>query len=96
MAQALPLVTPGMDSARLFNRIAQGNSANIAFRDFARLLTHLGFVRRRTTGSHHIYAHPSVPELVNIQDFAGVAKPYQVKQVWALVERYNLRLEAHQ
>lgn len=35
-------------------------------------------------------------ELVNIQDVAGMAKPYQVKQVWALVERYNLRLEGHQ
>lgn len=85
-----------MDEARLFNRIARGYVANVAFRDFARLLTHLGFVRRRTTGSHHIYAHPFVPEVVNIQDYAGTAKPYQVKQVWALVERYNLRLEGHQ
>lgn len=85
-----------MDEARLFNRIARGNVANVAFRDFARLLTHLGFVRRRITGSHHIYAHPHVPELVNVQDVAGMAKPYQVKQVWALAERYNLSLEGRQ
>ena len=96
MAPSLPLVVAGTDSVRLFNRIARGNVANVAFRDFARLLTHLGFERRRITGSHHIYAHPSVPDFVNVQDVAGMAKPYQVKQVWALVERYNLRLEGHQ
>ncbi len=55
-----------MDSARLFHRIAGGNVANVAFNDFARLLAHLGFVRRRV-GGHHIYAHPLVPELVNVQ-----------------------------
>jgi len=82
-----------MDSARLLNRIARGDVANIAFRDFARLLAHLGFVRRRMVGSHHIYAHSAVPELVNVQDLAGMAKAYQVRQVWRLVERYNLRME---
>lgn len=82
-----------MDSGRLLDRIARGNVANIAFRDFARLLSVLGFVRRRTTGSHYIYAHPSVPELVNVQNLGGMAKPYQVRQVWRLVERYNLKLE---
>lgn len=58
-----------------------------AFSDFARLLAHLGFVRRRTTGSHHVYAHPNCPGLVNIQEVNGQAKAYQVKQVWRLVER---------
>lgn len=82
-----------MDSARLLDRIARGHLANIAFSDFARLLAHLGFVRRRTTGSHHVYAHPNCPGLVNIQEVNGQAKAYQVKQVWRLVERYNLRLE---
>jgi hypothetical protein len=30
---------------------------------------------------------------VNIQNVGGQAKPYQVRQVLRLVERYNLRLE---
>lgn len=85
-----------MDPARLLDRIARGDVANIAFRDFARLLTHLGFERRRTTGSHHIYAHAAIQERVNVQDLAGMAKPYQVRQVWRLVERYNLKLEGGQ
>jgi hypothetical protein len=36
--------------------------------------------------------HPAVPELVNLQEVGGKCKPYQVKQVLKLVERYNLRL----
>ena len=48
---------------------------------------------RRTTGSHHIYVHPEVPQAVNIQEVGGKAKPYQVRQVVRLIERYNLSLE---
>ena len=33
------------------------------------------------------------PELVNLQDVGGEAKPYQIRQVLRLVERYNLQLE---
>ena len=65
----------------------------MAFDDLSRLLLQLGFRQRRTNASHHIYAHPSVREQMNIQDLAGMAKPYQVRQVWRLVERYNLKLE---
>lgn len=52
---------PGMDSARLLDRIARGHVTNIAFSDFARLLAHLSFVRRRISGSHQVYAHPPCP-----------------------------------
>jgi len=30
---------------------------------------------------------------VNLQDVGGEAKPYQIRQVLRLVERYNLQLE---
>lgn len=46
------------------------------------------------SGSHHIYAHPRVPDLVNLQDVRGQAKPYQVRQLMRLVELYDLKLEA--
>lgn len=36
----------------------------------------------------------SVPNLVNLQDVAGTAKPYQVRQVLRLLERYDLHPEA--
>ena len=78
---------------RLLARIDGGDVANVAFYDLARLLVRLGFVLRRTTGSHHIYVHPEVPQAVNIQEVGGKAKPYQVRQVVRLIERYNLSLE---
>ncbi len=40
-----------------------------------------------------IYAHSGITELVNIQNVKGQVKPFQIKQVMELVERYNLKLE---
>jgi hypothetical protein len=50
-------------------------------------------VLTRTRGSHHIFVHEVVPELVNLQSVRGMAKPYQIRQLLGLVERYNLSLE---
>jgi len=68
-------------------------SKNIAFRDFVVLVESFGFRLSRVSGSHHIYVHENVKELVNLQNVKGQVKPYQVKQVMELVERYNLELE---
>ena len=40
--------------------------------------------------------HPRVPELINLQSVRGKCKPYQVKQVLELIDRYNLTLEEEQ
>lgn len=56
-------------------------------------MTGFGFEFRRTSASHHIYSHPAIPELINLQDVNGRAKPYQIRQMLRLVERYNLALE---
>jgi hypothetical protein len=37
--------------------------------------------------------HPGIPELINLQNVKGKAKPYQVKQLLKIAERYNLHLE---
>jgi len=52
-----------------------------------------GFELRRPRGSHHIFIHPEVPELLNLQEVRGEAKPYQIRQFLRLVERYALSLE---
>lgn len=52
-----------------------------------------GFELKRVRGSHHIFTHPDVPALMNLQDVNGQAKPYQVRQFLSLVEQYNLTLE---
>jgi predicted RNA binding protein YcfA (HicA-like mRNA interferase family) len=65
----------------------------VAFRDLVALARALGFEVKRTSGSHHILAHPHLPELVNLQNVGGQVKPYQVRQLLRLVERHRLWLE---
>jgi HicA toxin of bacterial toxin-antitoxin, len=82
-----------VDPSRLLARLARGDVANVAFADMRRLVEAFGFELRRTSGSHHVFVHPDVPELVNLQDVRGQAKPYQARQFLRLVERYALRME---
>lgn len=67
--------------------------ANVSFSDMRRLVESFGFELRRTSGSHHIFVHPDVSELLNLQEVRGQAKPYQIRQFLRLVERYALRSE---
>ena len=65
---------------------------NVRFSDMVTLVVAFGFHLSRVSGSHHIFSHPDVPELVNLQDVSGRAKPYQIRQFLKLVERYDLKL----
>lgn len=78
--------------AKTWDRIRNG-SRNVDFRDLLRLAEGFGFRLVRTRGSHHILAHPEVPELLNLQPDGAKAKPYQVRQLEALVAQYGLKLE---
>jgi predicted RNA binding protein YcfA (HicA-like mRNA interferase family) len=57
------------------------------------LIEAFGFALSRINGSHHIFIHPDIPKRVNIQNYKGKAKPYQIRQFLTLVEQYNLKLE---
>ena len=81
-----------MNKRRLLQKIVTGTK-NVKFSDLAALLDALGFVEDRINGSHHIFKHPEVLELVNIQNVRGEAKPYQVRQVVELIETYNLTID---
>lgn len=83
-----------MNRRRLLLRVIQGALNNVAFSDFTDLVEGFGFRLARVGGSHHIFTHPNIPQLVNLQEVRGEAKPYQIRQFLRLVERYNLRLEA--
>ena len=63
---------------------------NFSISDLDTLLQGLGFEHKRSNGSHHFYAHPSINEPVNIQDKAGKAKPYQLRQIRKIVEDNGL------
>jgi len=81
-----------MNRRRLLRRLASGSLRNVRYADFSDLVEAFGFRLARTSGSHHIYAHPDIDELLNLQNVGGDAKPYQIRQFLRLVERYNLRL----
>jgi len=66
---------------------------NIRFKEVISLAEAFGFHLSRENGSHHIFIHPVIEELLNFQDVNGMAKPYQVKQLLKIVERYNVHLE---
>jgi hypothetical protein len=65
--------------------------ANIRFDSLRSLLTALGFAER-IKGSHHIFTKGDVAEILNLQPRGPLAKPYQVKQVRAVIVRYKLAL----
>ena len=82
-----------MKRRRLLKRISEGQLKNIAFGDMISMVERFGFRLDRVSGSHHIFVHEAIPELVNLQEVKGEAKPYQIRQFLRLIERYNLRLE---
>ena len=77
---------------KILKKILDG-SKNISFNDFVSLVEGFGFRLSRTSGSHHIFMHKSVKELVNLQNVKGQVKPYQIRQFMDLVERHSLDLE---
>ena len=71
-------------------RVLRGTAdANIRFDELRSLLASLGFLER-VKGSHHIFVKPDVAEILNLQPRGSLAKPYQVKQVRAVIVRYKL------
>ncbi|MDP2851811.1 MAG: type II toxin-antitoxin system HicA family toxin [Gallionella sp.] len=73
----------------LWQILMAGSDQNIAFDDLVYLLEGLGF-EKRIKGSHHLFSKDGVDEIVNIQPAGNKAKPYQVKQVRALIMKYRL------
>ena len=81
-----------MKPSKILKKLLSG-SKNVRFSDMIRLVEAFGFTLSRVNGSHHIFTHPDIDELVNLQDANGQAKPYQVRQFLKLVEQYNLTLD---
>jgi len=69
------------------------DSKNVRFYDMIKLAEGFGFRLSRTEGSHHIFVHSDIPELLNLQEVKGQVKPYQMRQFLKLVERYSLELK---
>ncbi len=80
MTAILKILTAVLDS---------GRDNNIPFTDLQRVLDYLGF-EHRIKGSHFIYWHNDVEEIINIQPDGNKAKAYQVKQVRDIIRKYRL------
>jgi predicted RNA binding protein YcfA (HicA-like mRNA interferase family) len=65
----------------------------VDFADLIRLLRALGFSEIGGQGSHRVYARTGIAETLTLQEAHGQAKPYQVRQVVALVRQYDLEVE---
>jgi hypothetical protein len=75
---------------KLILQILRGLSdANISFDDLQHLLEHLGF-EVRIRGRHHVYRRTGILEKINLQRQGAKAKPYQVKQVREIIQKYRL------
>ncbi len=65
------------------------SDTNIGFDELCGLLKQLGF-EMRVRGSHHVFTLDGVFEQINLQRDGAKAKPYQVKQVRAIITKYKL------
>jgi len=81
-----------MNKKKFLKRIIN-NKQNVSFNDFTQLVDAFGFRLDRIKGSHHIFIHSEIKELINIQNVKGEVKPYQINQFLTLIEKYNLTLK---
>ena len=72
----------------------RNNPKGVRFDDLVALVLSVGFVAVRQVGSHAIYQHSDCPaELINLQSTKdGNAKVYQVEQVLAVIDKWNLEV----
>lgn len=80
-----------MRPARLL-QLARNNPGGLRFSNLCRLALAFGFELQRQKGSHRIYAHDGLRQIMNFQDDRGTAKAYQVRQLLDCVDRNDLTL----
>ena len=78
-----------MNHRKLLKKIL-ASPANVRLGDFCKLVVAFGFELVRISGSHHIFLHPRLGISVNLQEWHGEAKPYQVRDFLKLVESQGL------
>lgn len=73
-------------SDKILEKVMSGQrAANITFDEMCYLLVKLGFTSRQRGGSHIIFQHRA--DFVNLQNFHGKIKGYQVRQVREILKK---------
>ena len=77
---------------KLIEKLLLGNADNnFTIEDLKTILLFLGFDEKKGKGSHTLFKHNKVAELVNIQKIAnGKAKGYQVKHIRNYIFKFKL------
>ncbi len=82
-----------MDKRQLYKELKQ-KLKNIRFKRLCMIAEAFGFQSKGGRGSHRIYYQEGIKELLNFQNVSGKAKPYQVRQLIKIIEKYDLFEEA--
>ena len=62
-----------MKNKKLLQKI-RASTNKIRFSEISSCAEFFGFKLDRVNGSHHIFVHPNIPELLNLQNVKGKAK----------------------
>jgi len=81
-----------MKKHRLYEEL-KNNPKNIRFNRLCKIAEVFGFIMRKGKGSHYIFTRSNIEELLNFQNVSGKAKPYQVKQLIKIIDKYGLSEE---
>lgn len=81
-----------MNKKKLLKKLLS-DSKNIRFEEARKCVESFGFTLDRINGSYHIFIHQDIPDLINLQNVKGKAKPYQINQFLKIIERHDLKLE---
>lgn len=66
------------------------NPHKVRFERLCAIAEVFGFRYSRQKGSHKVYVHAKIKEILNFQNVGGKAKAYQVKQFIEILEKYKL------
>ena len=75
-----------------FLRSARGNPSGLRFSELSKLAEAFGFVFQRQKGSHRIYTHDDIRQIMIFQNAHGKAKAYQVRQLLDCIDRHHLAM----
>ncbi|HEY9205929.1 MAG TPA: type II toxin-antitoxin system HicA family toxin [Candidatus Methanoperedens sp.] len=81
-----------MDKSAVYNELKK-NPKNVRFNRLCNAAEIFGFKFRGGKGSHVIYRRDGIKEMLNFQNVGGWAKPYQVRQLLKIIDKYNLLKE---
>jgi hypothetical protein len=66
----------------------RNNPNDVRFADACKVAEMLGFVCESGQGSHRAFQRPGEPTGLNFQERNGRIKPYQARQLLAMVDKY--------